>query len=181
MRNDCPTLKHLLHKLAVNHPIMTMETFTAEMFGDDRLSSKVKAMYGKCNPVDDRAHFRENDLPRLINVLNSYAPPGKLDTHGGCAIVHYLAHCAGMVATRTDEQPPQRLEPRSDAAIGDMMGVFAELMKSFLDCMGQMLSLLQNQDFSSDGARERLLSQGYLIKAGLLKLERAMGAANKKH
>jgi hypothetical protein len=176
-RKDFPTVKHLLHKLAVNHPKMTMADFASDLYGDDRLSSKVKNIYGKLNPEDDRSHFKENDFPRMIQTLNKYAPKDKLDTHGGCAIVHYLAGCAGMVATRVDTDG----NPAPPGKGGGVPGDFAALsdcMKALMDYLAQIMDLIHSRDLNSEKALSLMNSNSYKVKAALLKMEQVMGPIN---
>jgi hypothetical protein len=145
---------------------MKMEELASYLYGDDKLTTRTKELYAQFSPDEEnkKSHFRANNLPKLIQALNAFAPEGSnLDESGGYAIVHYLASCAGMVAYRTEKTD------HAEVPETKKLEIFTDTMKVLIHFLDHMLDLIKNNSPTADSTD--LIKEAYKLKASLMKVE----------
>ena len=167
------TLSRLVHSVIVKNPFLPMEREAEKLSGRNRLASKTKYLYRKLNPDDNGASLKMDELTVLIELLNEACDSDESrDVLGGCAIVHYLAQKAGMVATRID--------PEIETIQDERMAV-AKSLKALYQYTVRIIDFLAETEMETPHVAKlaSMLDESYKVKSALLRLESVIGGKSR--
>jgi hypothetical protein len=97
---------------------------------------------------------------------------------GGCAIVHYLASFAGMVATRVNRHETELVSQgqANSSTPKDKLTVLTDCMKALIGYMNLMVDIFDSGDFNSGELQSRIHADSYKIRSAMLGLERVISS-----